>query len=239
MHRFRSLVVRFCGIPWAELPNWITGNRLRILLYHSISDNPRDPHSITPSRFEEQMEELSQKGTKVISLKEGIQRLINCVSLKKHIAITFDDAYSDFHQNALPILEDHGFPATMFVPTGLVGKNAEWDSYDQIKPLMNWDEIQEISGRGIELGSHTVSHRRLAECDEGALEHELRSSLDALQERCENVIPALAYPGGYYGPREMSAAKEVGYSCALGGASRWGNGPETDLFQLRRERFEK
>jgi len=53
----------------------------------------------------------------------------------------------------------------------------------------------------------------------------------------EHAIPALDYPGGYYDPRVANWAARMGYVAALGAASRWGNGPETNLFTLSREKL--
>jgi hypothetical protein len=34
------------------------------------------------------------------------------------IVLTFDDGYADFHSRAMPLLDRHGFAATLFVTTG-------------------------------------------------------------------------------------------------------------------------
>jgi len=219
-----------------RLASWLVGNRLRILMYHSVSNNSKDPHAVAPSRFEQQMLALAAKGHEVISLGEGLRRLQGRQSLRRYVVLTFDDAYRDFLTNALPVLERFGYPATLFVPTGLVGGTATWDSYDPTKPLMDWDELREVHRRGVTIASHTVTHARLTECDERQLEYELRASLDTLRVRLGDVFPALSYPGGFYGPRERLAARQAGYVCAVGVASRWGNGTETDPFALRREK---
>ena len=122
----------------------------------------------------------------------------------------------DFLANALPILEKFEYPATLFVPTGKVGSNAAWDSYDREKKLMDWNEIREARRRGITIASHTVSHARLTECSESQLEHELVSSLGVLRERVGDIFPALSYPGGYHSRREEVAARRAGYVCAVG-----------------------
>lgn len=49
-------------------------------------------------------------------------------------ALTFDDAYVGTMERALPELAERGLPATVFVPSGLVGQGAFW-----------WDELG-ISG---------------------------------------------------------------------------------------------
>lgn len=78
------------------------------------------------------------------------------------VAITVDDAYEDFHRLALPILEKHGLPATLFVPTDFVDGQA-WLWPDLLLWMIretrrDWVEVEEI-GR-VDLG--TLAQRRLA-----------------------------------------------------------------------------
>lgn len=204
-------------------------------MYHSIADNPRDPHAISPDEFRKHMQALRSK--QVVSLEQGLEVLRSGRSLHNVYVITFDDAYLDFYLNALPVFREFGYPVTMFVPVGLVGGSSAWDSYDKSKPLMNWRQMEECEKHQVLFGSHTVNHVRLTECADDVIMEELSLSLKMLRDRLENVLPALAYPGGYQDSRVRTLVRSAGYDCALGAASRWGNGPESDLFQLRRERF--
>jgi peptidoglycan/xylan/chitin deacetylase (PgdA/CDA1 family) len=222
-------------IPLRSLPSWLLDYRLHILMYHSIADNPRDPHAISPVEFRRHMLALQSK--KLVNLQQGLKVLRSGRLLRGVYVITFDDAYLDFFMNALPILREFGYPVTMFVPTGLVGQCSVWDSYDKSKPLMNWRQMEECQKHGVIFGSHTVNHVRLIECADDMILDELCVSLQMLRDHLEKVLPALAYPGGYHDSRVRSLVRSVGYDCALGAASRWGNGSESDFFQLRRERF--
>lgn len=226
---------RLLNLPWRALPAWLVGNRLKILMYHSISDNSRDPHALTPQEFQRQMEFLQTKH--VVSLLRALELLAGSSSLRDIYVITFDDALLDFYAQALPILRKFGYPATMFVPTGLVGRQALWDTHDNSKPLMNWEQLRACSAFNVTFASHTVSHARLTECSDADLRSELEISLQTLRSELGEAVPALAYPGGYYDARVRGAVRAAGYTCALTASSRWGNGPESDFLQLRRQRL--
>lgn len=226
---------RLIKIPWRGLPQWLIGNRLHILMYHSISANPADPHAVSPARFLTQMQFLQSK--RVLPLTDALILLGANETLRDCFVITFDDGLLDFYTTALPILKDFGYPVTMFLPTELVGKTAIWDSFDKTKRLMDWDHIVECQKWKVTFGSHTAHHSRLTELAKDEVQQELTLSLQSLKANCSNFIPALAYPGGYYNESTASYVQQAGYLCALGAASHWGNGPETNLFHLRRERL--
>jgi peptidoglycan/xylan/chitin deacetylase (PgdA/CDA1 family) len=52
---------------------------------------------------------------------------------RPRLALTFDDGYADNLHHALPVLEAHGTPATVFVSTGQVGSEREfwWDELER------------------------------------------------------------------------------------------------------------
>ncbi len=208
---------------------------LQIWMYHSIADNPNDPHAVHPGVFAAQMEALATARVSVIDLSTALAGLKAWRSVGA-VVLTFDDAYKDFLVNAVPVLRRCGFPATVFAPTGLLGGISAWDSYDRSKPLMDWEELNEVQRLGFGIGSHTVSHPRLTQCDSQVVERELRLSLEELRSRLAKVVPVLAYPGGYYGRRETECVRDAGYVGAVGLASRLANYPWTNPYCLRRRR---
>ena len=210
---------------------------VQILMYHSIADNPQDPHAVHPEAFAKDMEELGHHSYQVISLEEAIARIRQWQRLARTVVLTFDDAYKDFIENAVPVLKKHGFTATLFAPTGLLGGTAVWDTYDKSKQLMTWDELREVQRLGFNVASHTVSHLRLRLCDRQRLDQELRGSLDALREGLPEVVPVLAYPGGHCSSPVVAAVRRAGYVAAVGTASRWPNYPWTNPYRLRRRRW--
>lgn len=105
-----------------------------VLLYHRVIDLELDPQELAVSitNFNNQIKYLSEK-YEVVPLKNLLSNRLSW-SVKRKVAITFDDGYFDNYNNALPILKKYNLPATIFVSSGLVGSNYEfwWDSLEQI-----------------------------------------------------------------------------------------------------------
>ncbi|HXE04750.1 MAG TPA: GNAT family N-acetyltransferase [Bryobacteraceae bacterium] len=89
----------------------------RILYYHRVNDD-NDPFfpAMSTQVFDRLMQVVSRNYT-VVSLTEMLQRFEDG-SPEQLMAITFDDGYRDNYQQALPILERYGLPATIFLATG-------------------------------------------------------------------------------------------------------------------------
>jgi peptidoglycan/xylan/chitin deacetylase (PgdA/CDA1 family)/CelD/BcsL family acetyltransferase involved in cellulose biosynthesis len=89
----------------------------RILYYHRVNDDRDLFFPATPlAAFDGQMRHIARH-YKVVSLRALIDHLANG-SAEPVVAITFDDGYRDNCENAFPILQRYGLPATIFLATG-------------------------------------------------------------------------------------------------------------------------
>ncbi len=67
------------------------------------------------------------------------------------------------------------------------------------------------------------------------MQHELVLSRKLIHDHTGQTFISLSYPYSEFGEREISAAQQAGYHCAVAAGSLWGNGKETDIFALRRD----
>lgn len=191
-------------------------NRVSILTYHSISNEP-GPTSIAPEIFAAQMQTVRHVGVDVAPLSHVEEWHAGKRDFKKRtIAITFDDAFRDFALNAFPILKKMGFPATVFVPTSVVGAKENWEGANSNpRSLMNWDEIRRLAAEGVSFGSHTRTHCDLTTLSSEALENELITSRRELEKSLGRPAPHFAPPYG----RNNAAVREAiarHYSLSVG-----------------------
>lgn len=102
-----------------------------ILMYHRVATPAHDPWelAVSPTRFAAQVEALTQR-RRVVPLDWLARELAEGRTPQGVAAITFDDAYLDVLDNGAPVLERFGAPATLYVPTGLLGRPGEfwWDA---------------------------------------------------------------------------------------------------------------
>jgi len=100
--------------------NW-RRQRLLILCYHGIAmGEEHGSHSevfLPVETFARRMEILAQSGATVLPLGEGLRLLQQGKLPPNSVAITFDDGWADFRVQAFPVLQKHGFPATVYLTT--------------------------------------------------------------------------------------------------------------------------
>ncbi len=102
-------------------------NRFYIIPYHMIVDKTNGFYPETSTRdFEKQIVHFA-KNYKIISLNEIVERIKNKRSLRRCVAITFDDGFRDNYEIAYPILKKYNVPATIFLTTGYINSGtAPW-----------------------------------------------------------------------------------------------------------------
>ena len=95
------------------------GRRLLILGYHGVSSD--DEHLwdgelyVPPELLRHRFEALRRGGYRVLPLDEATRRLYDGTLPRRAVAITFDDGAYDFYTHARPLLEEFGYPATVYL----------------------------------------------------------------------------------------------------------------------------
>ena len=74
---------------------------------------------------------------------------------KAAVSITFDDAYRSHVDQAMPLLESHGFRGTFFLIVDKLFRRGKYIYHRSSAPISEW---QAAAARGHEMASHTVSH---------------------------------------------------------------------------------
>jgi peptidoglycan/xylan/chitin deacetylase (PgdA/CDA1 family) len=201
-------------------------NVIPVLGYHSISDERRDGTlrwSVSPGDFDEQMALLRQRGCSPLTVSGYADLLRRKVALPpRPVLVTFDDGYADLVTTALPILRRYGIAATGYVITSRVG----------VRPSLHWDEIRELRAAGIEIGSHSHTHRPL-DCLRADLPRETGLSRRILEDRLGDAVLSFAYPYGYHSTAVRRAVRQAGFTSACAVKNAFSH-PGDDPFAIAR-----
>jgi peptidoglycan/xylan/chitin deacetylase (PgdA/CDA1 family) len=123
------------------------------------------------------------------------------------VMITFDDGDASNYTHALPMLREARVCATFFVTVGRIGD----------KGFMGWEEVKALHRAGMEIGSHTLTHRPPARLSDAELRYELTESKKRLEDRLGVPVRSISSPTGFANPRMSDLAQEAGYIALCGG----------------------
>ncbi len=100
--------------------------------------------------------------------------------------------------------------------------------------VLNWKEIEEMSGNGISFGSHSANHRILTQIGISEAREEIENSLAVLTGRNINFIPVFCYPNGNYNGEIQELVKRSGYRAAVSGGFGLEHGFPENFFGIKR-----
>lgn len=191
-----------------------------VLCYHAVSERWPAALSVTPAALDRQVGELVARGYRGARFTDAIGEAPHA----RTIVVSFDDGYRSVLELAKPILDRHGLPGTLYVPTDWPGdpRPMRWPGIDrwlgtEHEPeldSLSWDELRGLADAGWEIGSHTCSHARLVELDDPELARELGDSKARIEEELDRPCLSLAYPYGGVDARVERATREAGYAGA-------------------------
>ena len=115
--------------------------------------------------------------------------------------ITFDDGNISDYTIVLPKLLDNSLKATFFVVTDLIGS----------KNYVTWEMLEEMSNLGMNIGSHTCSHKNLLLLKEKDLNMEIGISKSIIEQKIGKEVINFSCPYGIYNKRIEICAKKYSY----------------------------
>lgn len=178
----------------------------RILCYHSVGQSIMGVNDVAPDRFRRQIELALALGYRfvapaVIASGQGGAR---------DLAVTFDDALRTVLTEADSILREHGVLYTVFVVSAWAEGKHDWER----DRFLSWDELGRMRESGVELGSHSATHRDFGKIDVEHARREFEQSREKIRERLGFAPESFAIPFGQsanWNPSVDIVAREVGF----------------------------
>jgi peptidoglycan/xylan/chitin deacetylase (PgdA/CDA1 family) len=173
-----------------------------VLYYHSVPAQHR--HA-----FAKQVEMIVRL-TKPVSADD----VLTLVPGMRHTAVTFDDAFGDVIENAVPELVKRRVPAVIFVTTGVLGQVASWwpeSAPERNRPIATAKQLQQLPAEWITLGAHTKTHPRLSKLNEVEAKSEILGPRGTLADLFGCAAETFSFPYGDFNEKLICWCKEAGY----------------------------
>ncbi len=200
-----------------------------VLIYHRVGGGTNSVVDLTPEEFDAQVATLAATTT-VLTLDDAVAGLAAGHAVQG-VVVTFDDGTRDFHEHAVPVLERHGVPATLYAATRFIdsGDPMPWGA-----PSATWQGLRAAVATGlVTIGSHTADHRLLHNVDRTEATRQLHDASTSIIEQIGVAPRHFAYPKAMPGNAVAEiAVRERFASAALAGSRS--NRPGDDLHRLWR-----
>jgi peptidoglycan/xylan/chitin deacetylase (PgdA/CDA1 family) len=190
---------------------------LPVLMYHDLTEQPgpvfgeHGPYVLPATSFRQQLRTLADLGfigTRLDALLDPASR----PARGRCCVLTFDDGHESNCALALPLLLEAGFSATFYVTAGWIGR----------PPYMSWEQLKEVAAAGMEIGSHSLTHRPPASLTPAELRTEMADSRKLLEDRLGRAVLSASSPTGFFNPRMPLIVREIGYrALCIGRIALW------------------
>ncbi len=207
---------------WARMP-LPREPALMVLGYHRVAERD-DDLTVRPSTFAAHIGRLVAHGraVPVVDLDSAVRRRPDSWP-RRALALTIDDAWMDVHTNGLPVLVDAKIPATLYVPSELLGS----------RDHMTRAQVCEWIDAGMTVGGHSRNHVDLRGCTDAELEWEVRGCREALEDLLGVPVTSFAYPFGHIDRRVRDAVAAAGFTSAVSTRRGWTR-PSADTLRIPR-----
>jgi len=160
------------------------------LIYHRVGGRTPSPVDLPTADFLRQLDWLAENAH-IIPLDDALTPEPPG-DPRPRVVLTFDDGTADWPEIVLPALLARGMPATFYVATKHVEEGLPFP--DGGTPV-SWQGLAEMAATGLAtIGSHTHSHRVLAEATAVEARREADQSIGLLLDRLGRQVRHFAYP---------------------------------------------
>src|SRR5437763_1802927 len=197
--------------------------------YHRFVNQVHRPDTeITPQAFEQQMQELKNRGITVISMQDFLAWKRGEKNIPPRGAvISFDDGWKSQYEVAWPIMKKFGYPFTMFIYTeGVRGGSLGGGE------AITWEQLADMRDNGVDIEAHTATHQDLREGHnimlaapggkrtrtkltgpqyEQWVQNEVVGSKQLLEQRLGIKVNCFAVPFGNYNEHVKELARNAGF----------------------------
>jgi len=182
-----------------------------VLCYHLVGAGIGGPVDLDVQTFEAHLDALA----------DDVRPLAEVVASGTGTALTFDDAFENFHDVVWPRLRARGLPATLFVPTGFVDgtHGSPLSTAPRLRPC-SWAQLVNMREEGLALGSHSRTHRNLRPLSDDEVDVDLAFALARLCTMTGVQRAPLCYPQAKWSPRTEAVARRHHDVIVTGGGRR-------------------
>ena len=190
-----------------------------IFYYHSVGGPP--PQTLALPQFQQHLEAIRSNAYRTVTVAELLEAGRDLPS--RCVALAFDDGLLDNYTQVFPLLLQYGMRATFYVVPGydrvtrwVSPRTGRWSDVPAPGFTIPFENMgtahrRELARHGMEIGSHSLTHRMLTRVSGEELIREVRDSKDVIEQELGTSVKTFCYPRGRFAPVVLRAVREAGY----------------------------
>ncbi len=181
-----------------------------VFAYYRIGEDAYPDSNLSTTVFAAHIQELADGNYNVVSLPDLVNALKTDTPLPTNaVVLTFDGGYRSVLENALPLLEEHGFPYTVFIAANQAGESGG--------QYMNWEDIKKLGHSGLAtIGMHPASYAALYSEGDTAIRKNLNTALGDFEKHLGARPDFFAYPFGEFDASYAGILTDYNFTATMG-----------------------
>jgi len=175
-----------------------------VLMLHGV-DASGSVLSVTPGQLRSLVQGIRAARHEIVPLSELLAG-----GTPDRVALSFDDGFRSVYEGALPVLQEEGVPAVLFLTTGFVGGYNDWPgqpAWAPRQPMLDWSQVEALQRAGWAVEAHTRSHPDLRALPEPAILEEMEAANRTIEQHLGRRPELFAPPYGSLDPRVLRLAQ--------------------------------
>lgn len=140
--------------------------------------------------------------------------ILDQVSGKKNIILTFDDGNDSDYTEALPALASRGLIGKFFICSERIDSPG----------FLSRKQIQTMANKGMQFGTHGTTHHSWRYLPAVQLSYEIRESCRSIKDITNHEVNEAAYPYGDYGSSSLHTLRKMGIKTVFTSDGAWWDG---------------
>lgn len=183
-----------------------------MLIYHHVAEDTPRVSSVSPAELREHLRYLRDNNFQVIGLDVLIEQLKTGKPIADNaVVLTFDDSYENNFTTAHPILQEFGYPYTIFISPGAID--------ERVGPVLSWQQVKQMAADGVLVANHAMWHEHMARPEQGEskadwlkrMQHSILQAEQRIKEETGQSHQWLAYPYGEFSDALEALVARLGF----------------------------
>ena len=132
---------------------------------------------------------------------QAFENQLKFMKERSDIILTIDDGVQSVYEIAFPLIKKYNIPTTVFIITSEIGKM-----------MMSEDQIKELHDFGVDIQSHSHTHKNHTILSKNQVIEEGEISKSILENLVGGKITKYAFPGGSYNEEICEILHNIGYN---------------------------